>query len=131
MAVRMIVRAPGTPVNRKPDSKLIALISKAHKWFEKLTSGSYDSIKAIAQDEKVTPSYVTHVIYLAFLDPGIVQRILSGGHPLELSADRLIRMVPLPESWVLGRATKVVGHEQLNHPDLLTPSGPQLRACLI
>ena len=100
MAVRMIVRAPGTPVNRKPDSKLIALISKAHKWFEKLTSGRYDSIKAIAQDEKVTPSYVTHVIYLAFLDPGIVQRILSGDHPLELSADRLIRMVPLPESWV-------------------------------
>ena len=94
------VQAPGTPVNRKPDSKLIALISKAHKWFEKLTSGGYDSIKAIAQDEKVTPSYVTHVIYLAFLDPGIVQRILSGDYPLELSADRLIRMVPLPESWV-------------------------------
>jgi len=100
MAVRMIVRAPGKAANRRPDSKLIALISKAHKWFEKLTSGRYDSIKAIAQDERVTPSYVTHVIYLAFLDPGIVQRILSGDHPLELSADRPIRMVPLPESWV-------------------------------
>jgi len=100
MAVRMIVRAPGKAANRRPDSKLIALISKAHTWFEKLTSGRYDSIKAIAQDEKVTPSYVTHVIYLAFLDPGIVERILSGDHPLELSADRLIRMVPLPESWI-------------------------------
>jgi site-specific DNA recombinase len=100
MAVRMIVRTPGKAANRRPDPKLIALISKAHTWFEKLTSGRYDSIKAIAQDEKVTPSYVTHVIYLAFLDPGIVQRILSGDHPLELSADRLIRMVPLPESWV-------------------------------
>lgn len=99
MAVRMIVRAPGKAENRGPDSKLIALIAKAHKWFEKLTSGKYGSIKAIALDEKVTSSYVTHVIYLAFLDPGIVRRILSGDHPSELSADRLIRMVPLPESW--------------------------------
>jgi len=48
-----------------------------------LTSERYDSIKAIDQDEKVTTSYVTHGIYLAFPDPGIVQRIPSGGHPLE------------------------------------------------
>jgi site-specific DNA recombinase len=50
MAVRMIVRTPGKAANRRPDPKLIALISKAHTWFEKLTSGRYDSIKAIAQD---------------------------------------------------------------------------------
>ncbi|MGB8409706.1 MAG: hypothetical protein WCE58_07355 [Gallionella sp.] len=78
---------------------MIALIAKAHKWFAKLTSGECTGIQGIAKQEKVGSSYVTRVIHLTFLDPCIVQKILQGAHPPELSADRLIRMVPLPESW--------------------------------
>ena len=99
MAVRLIVKAPGHTSNRKPDATLIALLAKAHDWFAKLTSGQYAGINAIAKQENIGSSYVTRVIHLAFLDPGIVQKILKGAHPPELSADRLIRMVPLPESW--------------------------------
>ena len=93
------MKAPGHTSNRKPDATLIALIAKAHDWFAKLTSGQYTGIKAIAKQENVGSSYVTRVIHLAFLDPGIAQKILQGDYPLHLSADRLIRMVPLPESW--------------------------------
>ena len=39
------------------------------------------------------------MVYLAFLAPDIVQRIVRGDHPMELTADRLIRMVPLPHGW--------------------------------
>ncbi len=78
---------------------MVALIAKGHNWFERLTSGRCDSINAIAQEEKVSGSYVTRVIYLAFLDPDIVQRILEGEHPLELNAKRLMRMVPFPVAW--------------------------------
>jgi site-specific DNA recombinase len=99
MAVRLIVKAPGHTSNRKPDATLIALLAKAHNWFAKLSSGECDGVKAIAKQKKVGSSYVTRVIHLAFLDPGIVQKILQGAHPPELSADRLIRMVPLPENW--------------------------------
>ncbi len=99
MAVRMVVPASGQALNRKPDATLVALIAKAHKWFAKLTSGQFSGIKAIAREENVGSSYVTRIVNLAFLDPGIIRKILQGAHPPELNADRLIRMVPLPESW--------------------------------
>ena len=38
-------------------------------------------------------------IYLAFLAPDIVQRIIRGDHPPEWNATRLIRAVPLPLAW--------------------------------
>ena len=43
-------------------------------------------------------------IYLAFLAPDIVQRIIRGDHPLEWNAARLIRAVPLPLDWDEQRA---------------------------
>ena len=42
---------------------------------------------------------MTRVIYLAFLAPDIVQAIVRGEQPVELTADRLIRMGPLPAGW--------------------------------
>ena len=41
------------------------------------------------------PSWLTFIA----LAPDIVQRIVRGDHPLELNADRLMRMVPLPPAW--------------------------------
>jgi site-specific DNA recombinase len=103
MAVRLIVRATGATACRVPDKKLIARIAKAYTWFQYLSSGRFSSIQAIALQEKVTSSYVTRVIHLAFLAPDIVQRIINGDHPIELNIDRLIRMVPLPMNWAAQR----------------------------
>jgi len=103
MAVRLIVRAPGELTRRQSDPKLVARIAKAHKWFAQLSSGRCDSIQTIARQEKVTSSYVTRVVHLAFLAPDIVQRIVKGEHPVELNIDRLIRMVPLPTDWDVQR----------------------------
>lgn len=100
MAVRLIVRPAGESATRGVDAKLVALISKAHEWFERLSSGRCDSVQAIAQQEQIaSSSYVTRVIYLAFLAPDIVQRIVRGEQPVDLTADRLIRMGPLPVAW--------------------------------
>ena len=100
MAVRLIVSASGESVTRGADAKLVALISKAHDWFERLSSGRCDSVQTIAQQEQIaSSSYVTRVIYLAFLAPNIVQAIVRGEQPVDLTADRLIRMGPLPVAW--------------------------------
>lgn len=97
MAVRLIVRPTSGPVMRGVDAKLVALISKAHDWFERLTSGRCDSVQAIAQQEQfASAGYVMRVIHLAFLAPDIVQAIVRGEQPVELTADRLIRLGPLP-----------------------------------
>ena len=111
MAVRLIVRASGEPVTRGVDVKLVALITKAHDWFERLSSGRCDSVQAIAQQEKITTvAYVMRVMHLAFLAPDIVQAIVRGEQPMKVTVDRLMRMGPLPLAWedqreLLGMAT--------------------------
>ena len=97
-AVRLIVHAPTTP-SRSPDAKLITLLARAHDWFARLSSGSDEYVSTIAAEDGVSPSYVTRVIYLAFLAPDIVQRIVRGNHSPDLGTDRLMRMVPLPLDW--------------------------------
>jgi DNA invertase Pin-like site-specific DNA recombinase len=103
MAVRLIVSAPGATDGRvsagKPDPTLVALVGKAQTWFDRLSSGHADSVLAIARELRIGSPYVARVIHLAFLAPDIVQRIARGDHPVELNADRLIRMVPLPMDW--------------------------------
>ncbi len=98
-AVRLIVQAPGETVNRGPDPKLTALIAKAHRWFALLLSDDGQNIQTIAQKESVTSSYVTRVIYIAFMAPDIMQQIIRGHHPPDLNAMRLMRMLPLPLGW--------------------------------
>ena len=78
MAVRLIARIPGESRMTRPDPKLAAIVAKAHDWFARLSSGRRDSVGAIAREERVTSSYVTRVVHLAFLAPDIVQRILRG-----------------------------------------------------
>jgi hypothetical protein len=100
MAVRLIVNPKGQSARREVDAKLVALISKSHDWLERLTSGRCDSVQAIAQQEQIaTVAYVMRVIHLAFLAPDIVQAIVRGQQPLELTVDRLIRLGPLPVAW--------------------------------
>jgi len=99
MAMRLIVHAKGDAATRGPDPKLGALISRAHDWFSRLTSGRYDGVQAIAMEEKVTSSYATRVIYVAYMAPELALRILKGDHPPELSARKLLSLMPLPEQW--------------------------------
>ena len=79
-AVRLIAQAPTASLSRSPDAKVIALLARAHDWFARLSSGSDDYVSTIALEDGVSPSYVTRVIYFAFLAPDIVQRIVRGEH---------------------------------------------------
>ncbi len=109
MAVRLIVRAPGEVAGRararNPDPTLVALVAKAHTWFDRLSSGGSAGVLAIDRELRIGSPYVTRVIHLAFLAPDIMQRIVRGDHPVELNADRLIRMVPLPKDWEAQRVS--------------------------
>ena len=104
MAVRLVVQAPGAASARGSDPKLVALLAKAQRWFACLSSGRSETVQAIAQAEGLTGSHVTRVMYLAFLAPDIVQRIVRGDHPMALDVTRLIRLVPLPLAWDEQRA---------------------------
>jgi site-specific DNA recombinase len=109
MATRLVVDAPGASKRRAADPILIALIARAHEWLSRLTSGRSDSIAAIANDEEVSRGYVTRLIHLALMAPDIVQRIARGEHPPELSAAKLMRLMPLPHDW--GEQKKLLGFD--------------------
>jgi len=76
-----------------------ALISRALDWYERLDSGAIESVPALAMAENEVTSFVSRVIQLAFLAPDIIEAIALGTQPPELTADRLLRSVPLPENW--------------------------------
>lgn len=99
MAMRLIVRSPGSVMPQPVDPKLVAIVVKARHWFAKLISGECDSIGAIADQANVTSSYVSRVMYLAFLAPDIVERIVAGKAPPDVTAERLTRIGPLPMAW--------------------------------
>ena len=95
-AVRLIINAPAASSRRVPDAKMVALLARAHDWFGRLTSGHHEQVSTIAAEDGFSPSYVTRVIYLAFLAPDVVRRIASGEHAPALGTDRLMKMLPLP-----------------------------------
>jgi site-specific DNA recombinase len=85
---------------RKADPALLKAIARAHRWFDDLVSGRVRSMAEIGKREGVPKNYVSWLIRLAFLAPEIVEAIIQGNHPPDLTAQTLItRRVDLPLEW--------------------------------
>lgn len=65
---------------------------------ERLTRGG-QSLGDIAEADQMSTKYVGRVLQLALLAPDIVHALEQGEYPVELSATKLRRMVPLPMDW--------------------------------
>jgi site-specific DNA recombinase len=99
LGLRLIIPTASVSDRREPDPRLVALLAKAHDWFARLINGDAGGIRSIAQQEKVSSSYVVRVVQLAFLAPEIASAIAHGDHPPTLTARRLIGSVPLALDW--------------------------------
>ena len=64
-----------------------------------MKAGQVSSVSEIAVAENLTGSYVTRVLRLAFLAPNIVEAIITGTQPVELTLDRILRGGTLPLTW--------------------------------
>jgi len=100
---RLVVEAPG-PAARKADPALLKAIARARGWFGDLVAGRAASLTALAAREGVTDRYVGHLLPLAFLAPDIVEAIANGRHPVELTAEALVKRIELPLAWDAQRA---------------------------
>ena len=96
---RVIVLGDGPQMQRSADPALVKMMVRAHSWLARLTSGEATALCEIARAERVTSSYVARVVHLACLAPDIVEAVLEGRQPVELTAERLGRMLPLPLDW--------------------------------
>ena len=91
----------GESKSRTPhhDQGLIALIASAHRWLEKLGGGDAASITELAAQDNLDRNEISRFLPLAFLAPDIVEAILAGTQPVDLTIKRLRRMTALPYAW--------------------------------
>lgn len=100
---RLVVGGDAEPVS-KPDTALIALIAKAHRWCDQMTDGSTASITELAVRENADRNEISRHLPLAFLAPDILEKILKGLQPVDLTVEKLRRLGSLPYRWDEQRA---------------------------
>jgi site-specific DNA recombinase len=82
-----------------PDTGLVRLLVRANAIRDQLLADRSLTFEDIAKSEGVVPSYATRLFRLTLLAPDIVSAILSGRHPPELMARRLMDDTRLPLEW--------------------------------
>ena len=95
---RIVVRTDN-PVSRTMDEPLVRSIAKGYAWLQELKSDSRTTLSAIAAREGVKRKHVARLIDLAFLAPDVVEAILSGSQPIDLSTDRLLKDIEIELAW--------------------------------
>ncbi|MGA3304195.1 MAG: recombinase family protein [Methylovirgula sp.] len=81
----------------RAQKSLLETIVKARRWMDEITSGKVHSFEEIAAREHLVERYVRRLSSLGFLSPKIVQAIIDGTAPADLTATSLTRA--LPHSW--------------------------------
>jgi DNA invertase Pin-like site-specific DNA recombinase len=93
---RLVIEGPFV---RRPDRALIDMIARAHAYLDALTDGQGIGRKDVAERFDVHPEDVSRLLPLAFLSPRIVEVILAGRQPADLSVRHLARDTELPMNW--------------------------------
>ena len=81
------------------DGNLVTLISQAFSYMDQLTSGKAESISDLAKATQSDPTTISRLLPLAYLAPDIVEAILTGQQPVDLTATSLSRASNLPTHW--------------------------------
>ena len=83
----------------KPDRSLLRLIVQARHFHGLVTNSNGRSIRDLADEAGVSPSYFTRVFRLSFLAPNITRAIVQGRQPAEFSAIKLMRAGQFGSRW--------------------------------
>jgi hypothetical protein len=92
---------PGLSQRNQPsrcDPTLLKAIARGRAWFEELATGRARSLGQLAERDGITRRYIRRLVDLAFLSPLLVEAILQGRQPVELTATRLTEL-DLPLDW--------------------------------
>jgi site-specific DNA recombinase len=96
--MRLIVPADsGTESSSRPVLSLIKAIARVHHWPEQIIGGRFKGRHSIAQLTGIEERYAGRILNCAFLAPDIIEAILEGRQPADLTVQQLLRGLPL--SW--------------------------------
>jgi hypothetical protein len=87
----------GASSQRRMDNTLVKALARGFRWKRMLESGEFTTIAELAAREGIAPSYMTRVLRLTQLEPGIIEAVLDGRQGGAVTLARL--MEPFPVSW--------------------------------
>ncbi len=88
---------PGAREPRQTDDTLVKALARAFRWKRMLDSGKFVTIAELAQRERIAAPFLTRTMRLAQLAPDLVDAILDGSQPRNLTLEAL--RSPLPMAW--------------------------------
>jgi site-specific DNA recombinase len=83
------------PASSDKDPALIKALVRARQWEKTFRDGDENSLKYIAETQKLGHRYVEKIYRLNFLSPQIKEAILDGNQPRTLTLSRLMSDIPL------------------------------------
>ncbi len=86
---------------------MLEALARAFRWRKMLDTGVHGTIEDLATAKRLAPSYVSGILRLTLLAPGIVDAILDGRQRADLQLDDLLEGFPLEWS----RQAAKMGHE--------------------
>jgi site-specific DNA recombinase len=93
--VHLVVSPGSLPTEARPNPSLVKAIARAYSWSEQLLNGQMPDQNSIARDTGLHDRYVCRVLRCAFLAPDIVEAILEGRHPPDLTFKKLCNNIPM------------------------------------
>ena len=98
---KQVLASDGTsgwaPRSARVDSTLVKALARAHRCKRTLEGGTFSTVAELAAAERINPSYLCRVLRLTLLAPEIVEAILNGTQPDEITLNRLMK--PFPVEW--------------------------------
>jgi hypothetical protein len=82
---------------RQPVSSLIKAASRASDWVRRMEGGEFKDQRDLAKATKLAPRYINAILRVAFLAPEIVETIIDGRRPRNLTLGSLKGVLPM--SW--------------------------------
>ena len=87
----------GAAQARKPDNTLVKALARAFRWKRMLESGEFSTIADLSEHEGIAPSFLSRSLRITLLAPNIVEAILDGRQPADLTLETLRE--PAPAQW--------------------------------
>ena len=88
----------GATQPRRTDNTLVKALARAFRWKRMLESSEFATIAELAEREGIATSYMTRILRLTQLEPGIIEAVLDGRQNDAVTLARL--MDPFPISWI-------------------------------
>jgi site-specific DNA recombinase len=85
-------------IPKRATPALLKAIARAHNWRERIMNGTAKNLRSIAQQAGFNQRYVSRILECAFLAPDIVEAILNGRQPHNLTVQKL--WTHLPTNWI-------------------------------